>query len=351
MEKFGKENKNNSQKMSIDTIVKLSMVGLIAIMVIAMILNMFLGSSGSTMSAMGGAMGVGRGNASAGDGTVTVSIKEIQSETIQEQVRISGDVSSKTETGVYPETSGKITRIIRDAGEQVARGDVIAYVDASRPGSSFPESPIVAPISGTVVAMNVNLGDTITTTTEVAKVGQLTDLEVTVFVAEKYANYLEEGLPAYIELSAAPGELFEARITQVSPVVNSTNRTIETKLEFINLDSRIKPGMYGNINLVVQEAQNTFVVPKDAIKLVGSEESVFVMEDNKAKRVMVETGLENDTDVQIISGLNEGDVVITVGAVTEGSAVRVAGTIVTETQDRPEGTPPEGERPEGALAN
>ena len=86
------------------------------------------------------------------------------------------------------------------------------------------------------------------------------------------------------------------------------------------------PGMFATVSLVIQEEDNSFVVPKSAIKTYNTDSTVFVIdENNTAKRVVVTTGISNDNDIQITSGLEEGMQVITAGSATEGSPVKVAG--------------------------
>ena len=209
---------------------------------------------------------------------------------------------------------------------QEKKGEIIAYVDPSKPGSAYAVNPVVSTVTGTVISMPVNPGDTVSTSTVIGAVGSLRDLKITVYVSEKYSGYLKKGLNAFVSFTSMPGEEFSAKVTSVSPVVNNLNRTIETVLELDKYDSRIKPGMFATVSLVIQEEDNSFVVPKSAIKTYNTDSTVFVIdENNTAKRVVVTTGISNDNDIQITSGLEEGMQVITAGSATEGSPVKVAG--------------------------
>lgn len=258
--------------------------------------------------------------------TVTVSAKTIIPETIRSTVKINGEVESKSSINIYPDTSGKVTQILKGLGASVKKGEIIAYVDPSKPGSAYAVNPVVSTVTGTVISMPVNPGDTVSTSTVIGAVGSLRDLKITVYVSEKYSGYLKKGLNAFVSFTSMPGEEFSAKVTSVSPVVNNSNRTVETVLELDKYDSRIKPGMYATVSLVIQEEDNSFVVPKSAIKTYNTDSTVFVIdENNTAKRVVVTTGISNDNDIQITSGLEEGMQVITAGSATEGSPVKVAG--------------------------
>jgi multidrug efflux pump subunit AcrA (membrane-fusion protein) len=256
---------------------------------------------------------------------VTVSAKTIARETIQQLIKLNGDVSSQSEVNIFPDTSGRIVRMLKSLGDTVRQGDIIAYIDPSRPGAAYVESPVISAVGGTITNLPVTEGVTVSSQTIIATIGSLDRLKITIYVAEKYSAYLRQNLPAYVSFSSAPGVEFSARVSTVSPVVNNKNRTIETTLNLASQDSRIKEGMFAAVRLVIREEQNTMVIPRSAIKDYNGADSVYVIdEDNVARRVLIQVGLTNDSEAQIISGLSFGDRVITAGAATDGSPVRIS---------------------------
>ena len=317
-----------------DLIGKIIVIALIAVFVAVGIFTM-VGKRPGAMGPMGGmggmppmaGGGMPRGGASAAQPVaVTVSAKTMEKETIQKTVLLNGDVASKTQTSIYPDTSGKVSRLLKQVGDSVKKGEVIAYVDPSRPGSAYAVSPVTATVSGTVIQLPFNVGDTVNTGNALAVIGSLEDLEIKVKVSEKYSAYLKQGLPAYVSLVSAPDQVLLAKVTSVSPVVTTSNRTQDVVLSLEQYHKAIRPGMFAQVRLVVQEETDTFVVPQEAIRSFNDEPAVFVITaDNKALRKLVKTGLSNDTDIQITAGLDFGDLVITAGSVTEGLPVRIAG--------------------------
>ncbi|GHU84398.1 hypothetical protein FACS189473_1650 [Spirochaetia bacterium] len=257
--------------------------------------------------------------------TITVSAKTLQPETIRQVVKLNGDVSSLSEVNVLPDTSGKITRIVKNLGDTVQYGQVIAYIDPSRAGQSYSENPVTSPVAGTITSLPVTTGSTVTSATVVAVIGSLDNLKITIYVAEKYSAYLRKGIPAIVSFTSAPGEEFAASVSTISPVVNNKNRTIETTLLLNKRDSRIKQGMFASVHLVIREERGAMVIPRGAVKNYNGEPTVYIIDENNiARRVPVTLGLTNDSDAQIVSGLKAGDRVITAGSVTDGSAVRIA---------------------------
>jgi multidrug efflux pump subunit AcrA (membrane-fusion protein) len=286
-------------------------------------------TSGSGTARTGGGAPANGGASRGGVAAITVTAKTLQAETLRQRVALNGNVSSRTEVGIYPNTGGKVTSLSKQVGDTVRRGEVIAMVDPSRPGTAYAMSPVTATVSGTIIELPVNPGETVTTGTSVATIGSLDNLIVTIYVAEKYSAYLTTGLTAFVTLAADPDTEHSARVTQVKPVVNSKNRTIETTLTMDKAVPGMRPGMFAEVSLIIREEPNTLVVPKAAITAYNDSQVVYVAEasgrETLARRVPVTLGLTNDTEYQVISGLSFGDKVITAGAVTDGSNVRIAG--------------------------
>jgi RND family efflux transporter MFP subunit len=217
-------------------------------------------------------------------------------------------------------------------GDKASKGEVIAYIDPSRAGTSYSRYPVIAPVSGTITSMPLDSpGATVSTSSAFADIGSLASLKLTVYVAEKYSAFLKVGLPALVQIAAAPGENMNAEVSEVAPVVDSANRTIKTTLAILSQDPRIKAGMMAQVSLVIQQATKALVVPNAAVRTYNDDNVVYIIEDSGtdeglvAKRVVVKTGLSNDSSVQLTSGVKAGDRVITAGTVTDGSPVRVAG--------------------------
>jgi multidrug efflux pump subunit AcrA (membrane-fusion protein) len=257
------------------------------------------------------------------DGTVTVSALTLEPGTIRQSVKLNGDVSPLSEVSLYPDAAGRIARVLKRLGDPVRAGDVVAYIDPSKPGTVYAESPVRATVAGTITSLSANAGDTASLQTVIASVGSLDRLKITVYVAEKYSTYLREGLPAFASFAFAPSETFEATVTSVSPVVNGKNRTVEASLALKERDARIRQGMFAQVSLVIREERDALVVPRAAVKDYNGEAAAYVIDGDTARRVRVSVGLMNDAEAQIVSGLKAGERVITAGAVADGSPVRI----------------------------
>jgi multidrug efflux pump subunit AcrA (membrane-fusion protein) len=313
-----------------DLITKVIVILLIAGFLGIAAFNMLPQKTGTTAAARPAATGAppqggGTQQRAAAANAITVSAKKMQPETIRQIVKLNGDVSSQSEVNIVPDTAGRITRILKSVGDTVRQGEIIAYIDPSRAGQSYEENAVTSPVSGTIVSLPVAAGSTVSSSTVIAAVGSLNNLKITIYVAEKYSAYLRRGLPAFVTFASAPGVEFSASVSSLSPVDNSKNRTIETTLSLSSSDSRIKQGMFASVHLVIREEDRVLVIPRAAVKNYNGEPTVyFIDENNLARRVPVTLGLSNDSEVQVTDGLSLGDQVITAGAATDGSPVRIA---------------------------
>jgi RND family efflux transporter MFP subunit len=200
-------------------------------------------------------------------------------------------------------------------------------IDPSRPGQIFSESPVVATIGGTVLQAPVHTGDTVSTQTAVVVVGDLSTLAVETFVPERFANAAQLGLSAMITLEALPGETFAANVFEVSPVLDPASRTVRIRLRFSGpADPRIRAGMFANVGIVTNTRRDVPIIPRTSlISTYGSWVVFTVNEQNIVSRRPVTLGLENEHSVEVLSGIEVGDLVISAGQnlLSDGDLVRI----------------------------
>lgn len=191
---------------------------------------------------------------------------------------------------------------------------------------------IASPVDGFIGKRNVDPGAMVSTNTAVASVVDISRLKLVVNVVEKDLRMVNAGDVGVVEVDAYPGETFNGRIARVAPVLDPATRTASIEIEIPNPGYRLKPGMYARITLTVEERKNVLVAPKIAVIDFENRRGVWVPgEDTRAKFVPVELGIEGTDTVEIVSGLNEGDRFVTLGA----SAVRNNDQLVIAGADGP----------------
>ena len=100
-----------------------------------------------------------------------VNTYKIEKGNLDQYLEFGGDVASVSAVDVLPDMSGKISRVLSNIGDTVAKDQVIAYVDASRPGMSYSESPVRAPVSGRIITSMPSVGATVSQTMPVVQIG------------------------------------------------------------------------------------------------------------------------------------------------------------------------------------
>jgi RND family efflux transporter MFP subunit len=200
-------------------------------------------------------------------------------------------------------------------------------VDPSRPGQVYSESPVTSTISGTVLSTPVLTGDTVSTSTAIIAVGDLSSLMIETFVPERFSNAAQRGLGAEVFLEALPGETFQAVVAEVSPVLDPMSRTLRIRLHFSGItDPRIKAGMFATASLVTNTRRGVPVIPRSSVINTYGAWIVFtVNERNIASRREITLGLENENFIEVLSGLEEGELVVSAGQnfLTDGDPVRI----------------------------
>jgi len=264
------------------------------------------------------------------DKSITESIFTVKTDIVkkidlQSYIEINGDVEANTRIDVYPDIGGKLSHLYVNLGSVVKKGQLVADVDPSKPGSIYTLSPVYAPISGTITSLPIRAGTTVTTSSTIVIISSINDLQINARIPERYVSVLKIGLNAEVTLEAYPGNKFSAKISHVSPVVDSISRTKQIYLVFDEYDNRINAGMFAKIKLNTVRYENRLTIPEESIVTNYSENYVFVLEDNMtvSKRI-IEKGITVDGITEIASGIKNGEKIVVQGMrmLSNGSKVR-----------------------------
>jgi RND family efflux transporter MFP subunit len=155
----------------------------------------------------------------------------------------------------------------------------------------------------------------------VARVVNIDKVKLTANVTENMLSCLSEGMQLSVHIDAASGEPFKGVVTAM-PVAANATLTYPVEITIDNPNHLIMAGMFAEVDVLKSEAADALIVPKDA---VNNNNEVYVVRDGYAYVQQVETGMSDDDYIEITSGLNEGDEVVTVGGylLADGVQVRV----------------------------
>ncbi|WP_447593641.1 efflux RND transporter periplasmic adaptor subunit [Aquipseudomonas campi] len=200
---------------------------------------------------------------------------------------------------------------------------------------------IVAPFAGTIGIRQVDVGDFLSSGTIIATLQDLTTLFVDFYLPEQAVPKLAIGQQVRIEVAAYPGEVFVGEIAAINPKVEDTTRNVQVRAVLPNPDSKLLPGMFANLEVLLPGDLPHVVVPETAITYTLYGNSVYVIGEKKDKdgqvekndkgetqlvveRRFVETGERRDGKVTLLKGLKAGEQVVTAGQLKLDNGAHVA---------------------------
>ena len=224
----------------------------------------------------------------------------------------------------------RLARLVRTGGVSQqdydeARGELdVLDAEADLILAEIRKTEIRAPFAGVVGIRFVSIGAYVNPATRIATLQGLTHLKVDFSVPERYAPRVRTGDP--VAFSVAGSALtFEAEVYAVEPRIDVATRSVLLRAVCRNPDGALLPGVFARIAYPVSQSESALLVPAIAVLSGLEERALFVERSGRAERILVELGARTTRDVQVISGLNAGDVVIISGVqqLRTGAAVTV----------------------------
>lgn len=170
---------------------------------------------------------------------------------------------------------------------------------------------LVAPFTGVVLEKHVVEGQRVTPGMQLYRLADLSTVWVEGEVFEQDLQYIRIGAQAHIEVAAYPGEHLMGAVSFVYPVVDVASRTNRVRVTVSNLDGRLKPGMFSTMFFDTRVGEDVIIVPFEAVIVTGERNLVFVRdEDGMLQPREVVLGARADREVQILSGLTEGETIV-----------------------------------------
>lgn len=247
-------------------------------------------------------------------------------------------ISEKT---IVAEASGDIDDVYVSQGSSVSKGAKLVHIDSTSVTDSLKSSElslrssqlsrenarkkledytITAPISGTVVAKNVKAGDKLDNSnmsTEMAVIYDMSSLECEISVDELDIKSVELDQDVYITSDAVKGKRYNGKVTNISinGTISSGVTTYPVTVTITDFDEDLLPGMNIDVEIITSMAKDVIAIPVAAVNrgnlvyVKGEKENKEDKAPEGFKSVMVQTGINNNQYIEIVSGLNEGDIV------------------------------------------
>jgi RND family efflux transporter MFP subunit len=202
---------------------------------------------------------------------------------------------------------------IRDLKNFGVSDEQIAGVETNRLAMRTLSMP--APISGFVVEKDAVAGQMVDAGIRLYRIADLGIVWVLAEIYEQDLPFMQLGQEAVVKVAAFPDREFRGRVTFIYPTVDAKTRTARVRLEFENPGYFLKPGMFVSVEIQAELADSAVLVPDSAVLRSGAKNTVFVaLEGGKFEARDVALGVEGADDlVQVLSGLNAGDRIVTSG--------------------------------------
>ncbi|MHB1168040.1 MAG: efflux RND transporter periplasmic adaptor subunit [Longimicrobiales bacterium] len=316
------------------------------------------------------------------DAVTPVAVAAVERGEIARSVSVSGVIEPIRSVGVNAQVAGALLSVNVEEGSLVRQGQVLAQIDdrelraqalsaqaqlevarsayeraeqlRDRRVITLPEyerdraayaaaqatvdqlrtrlgyTTVNAPVSGVVTAKLVEAGDVVANQTRLFDIADISTMVVRVGVSELDVVELGIGDEVQIVLDAYPGRALAGHIRRIFPSANPDTRLVPVEVAFDEASARVaRPGFLARVTFRLSAQEGVLLIPAGALVGGQGSQSVFVVENDRAIRRTVETGLTSSGRVEIVNGLDGSEVVVTAGSnmLRDGAAVRVSNTL------------------------
>ena len=190
----------------------------------------------------------------------------------------------------------------------------VAEAQVSVARARLAKTRITAPFAGVIGPRTVSPGAYLRSGDAIAHLANLSELDVTFSMPERYLGELHRGSEVNVSTTAFAGQVVKGKIRVVDPVVDSQTRNVQVIARFRNPDNRFRPGMSANVEVILSAREAAMTVPAEAVFAEGTEFLVYkVGADGTVARTPVTLGTRLPDVVEVASGLASGDVVVRAG--------------------------------------
>lgn len=180
--------------------------------------------------------------------------------------------------------------------------------------ADLTNATMLAPFSGRVLSVSGKVGDSVSANSTVIELADLSQIEVQTSIGQQDVTAVQAGQSATITFDARPGETFTGKVNRVVPKRASTSGAV-TYTVFVSVDKPppgLLPGMTADADIIVAERKNVLTLPRRSIRASANATiNLSVLRNGQIVNQSVKIGLVGDLNVEIVSGLQEGDQVVT----------------------------------------
>lgn len=313
-----------------------------------------------------------------------VEVARVELMTLTDEAQAVGSLRSRQSVVLRPEVSGRVTQLNFRDGDRVRRGQLLVQLDDQLPLAQVQQAQaelsiaeanhkrnqelvaqnfisrrsvdesaanlqvaqaklalarataarlrITAPFDGIAGIRNTSVGDYLKDGTDIVNIEDMDAIYVDFRLPERLQGKLRKGQTALVDLDALPGQRFAALVQAIDPLVDANGRSVGVRGCIDNRRLLLRPGMFARVTAVFGEREQARVIPEEAVVPQSGRQFVVKLVDGPdrdtkiAQRVPVKVGIRQPGRVEIVEGLQAGDLVVTAGqqrVQQDGMPVRV----------------------------
>ena len=303
--------------------------------------------------------------------TPNVKIQEATEKAIEQTFELTATVQPQLKNSIAPSAPGRIREILVEVGSHVVKGQKIVQMDVANLSNSETQienmkrvykrvqelfnvggasqqeldnaklqldlaqtslknlsenTYLLSPISGVVTERNYDSGDMYSAQRPVLVVMNINPVKLVVNVSESFYSQVKIGMPVKIGFDVFGNETFRGNVNLIYPTIDERTRTFPVEIKVSNNNNKIRPGMFARVILEFGKIKHIVVPDIAIVKQAGSgAKFVFVYSNGKVQYKQVELGRRDNTDYEVLSGLNAGEQVVVAGQskLVDGTEVKV----------------------------
>jgi len=329
---------------------------------------------------------------SGGPPPATIAGAAVRKETWQPYLQVVGSLAAVSGIDVSSEVAGQVSRILFTSGQSVQQGDMLLQLDdeidqaqlqgliaertlaqlkfkrvaklvkdKSVSQSDYDEGRatldnsnanvaaqqaliekkrIRAPFDGRLGIRRVDLGEYLEPGTAIVPLEQLDPIYSDFTLPERELARINQGQRVEIRVQAYPDETFQGKIDAIDPGMSTTTRNFRVRAQLNNPEQKLRPGMFADVRVLLPDKDPILTIPDTAVSYNPYGDSVFVIQESDGnqvvKRRQITTGSVRNGRVAVLSGLTEGELVVSAGH----NKLRNGQAVVVDAKPAPADRPP-----------
>ncbi len=237
-----------------------------------------------------------------------------------DRAELAGLLAEKRLTEIQFERAKKLLKdktISRSEYDQAEAGLDSAAAQVASQRARIDKKHIRAPFSGQLGIRKVDLGQYLAAGDTIVSLQANDPIYVDYSLPERYLNDLSVGQTVEVRVQAHPDQVFTGTISAISPRIETGTRSVPVRATLVNPQLLLRTGMFAEVNTLLPPRDNVLTLPEQAVSYNPYGNSVFVVEEKDGgqfvQRRQIETGAVRNGRVEVVSGLQEGDLVVTNG--------------------------------------